>query len=251
MANYTPHNKTSESQMSTREKLYDLYKNSPLPLEEMLINTGLYTRSSVLSKYFFFGEIYDKIVNIPGNIHVYGTWWGQDVVVLHNLRAIFEPYNFTRKVVGFDTFTGYPDLSDKDALSDTLKEGAYNTSENYIDHLQALLQYHEQENILSHINKFELVKGDILKTLPDYCEKNRHELISLVYIDVALYEPTKAIIQNCLPHLVKGSLIVFDELNAKEYPGETIALKESGLLNTCTVVRSKFLPDRTILVYNG
>ncbi|HEX2684023.1 MAG TPA: TylF/MycF/NovP-related O-methyltransferase [Ferruginibacter sp.] len=251
MATYTPHNKTSGDQRTNREKLYDLYKNSPLPLEEMLINTGLYTRSSALSKFFFLGEIYQKITNIPGNIHVFGTWWGQDVVLLHNLRAIYEPYNFTRKVVGFDTFTGYPGLSDKDELSDTLKKGAYNTSANYIDHLQALLDYHEQENTMSHINKFELVEGDILKTLPAYCEKNGHELISLIYIDVALYEPTKAILENCVPRLVKGSVIVFDELNAKEYPGETIALKESGLLNNCSVERSTFLPDRTILTYNG
>jgi len=251
MSNYTPHNKTSNTQKTNREKLYGLYKDSPLPLDEMLINTGLYTRSSALSKFFFLGEIYEMIINIPGNIHVFGTWWGQDVVLLHNLRAIFEPYNFTRKVVGFDTFSGYPVLSDKDTQSDTLKEGAYNTSANYIDHLQALLDYHEQENIMSHIRKFELVEGDILKTLPDYCDKNKHELISLIYIDVALYEPTKAILKNCIPQLVKGSIIVFDELNAKEYPGETIALKESGLLNNCSVVRSKFLPDRTILVYNG
>lgn len=251
MSNYTPHNKTSDSQKSNRERLYNLYKNSPLPMDEMLINTGLYTRSSALSKFFFLGEIYEKIINIPGNIMVFGTWWGQDVVLLHNLRAIFEPYNFTRKVIGFDTFTGYPDLSKNDTVSDTLKEGAYTTSANYIDHLNELLDYHEKENIMSHINKFELVEGDILKTLPKYCDKNQHELISLIYIDVALYEPTRAILENCVPNLVKGSVIVFDELNAKEYPGETIALKESGLLSKCEVVRSRFLPDRTLLIYNG
>ena len=251
MSNYTPHNKTSDHQKTNRERLYDLYRNSPLPTEELLINTGLYTRSSALSKFFFFGEIYERIINIPGNIMVFGTWWGQDVVLLHNLRAIFEPYNFTRKVIGFDTFTGYPTPSDKDTLSDTLKEGAYTTSANYLDHLNELLDYHEKENIMSHIHKFELVKGDILKTLPEYCESNPHELISLIYIDVAMYEPTKAILENCIPSLVKVSVIVFDELNAKEYPGETVALKESGLLSKCEVIRSRFLPDRTLLIYNG
>lgn len=249
MANYTPHNKTSNTQKNNRERLYDLYKNSPIPTDEMLINTGLYTRSSALSKMLFLNEIYEKITDLPGNMLVFGTWWGQDVVLLHNLRAIHEPYNFTRKVIGFDTFTGYPTLSDKDQLSDTLKEGSYTTSKNYIDHLTDLLNYHERENILSHINKFELVQGDIIETLPDYYKNNPHELISLIYIDVALYEATHSILKNCMPHLIKGSVIVFDELNAKEYLGETIALKESGLLNRCTVSRSKFLPDRTILVY--
>jgi hypothetical protein len=249
MATYTPHNKTSVLQKSNREKLYDLYNSSPLPIDEMLINTGLYTRSSALSKMLFLNEIYERITQLPGNILIFGTWWGQDVTLLYNLRAIHEPYNFTRKVVGFDTFKGYPNVSGNDNVSDTIKEGAYNTSENYVEYLTELLNYHEQENILPHIKKYDLVEGDILDTLPKYFEQNQHELIALIYIDVALYKPTKCIIEQCLPHLVKGSVIVFDELNAREYPGETIALKESNLLSKCRVEHSKFLPDRTLLTY--
>lgn len=251
MGNYTPHNKTSLTQKENRERLYSLYQNSPIPADEMLINGGLYMRSSALSKLLFLDEAYRKIINIPGNIMVFGTWWGQDVTVLYNLRAVHEPYNFTRKVVGFDTFTGYPEPAGNDLVSDTIKEGAYSTSSNYMQHLQDLMDYHERENIMAHIRKYELVAGDITKTLPQYIEQNKHEIISLVYIDVALYEPTKVILEQCRPNLVKGSVIVFDELNAVEYPGETVALKESGLLKDCTVVRSAILPDRTYLIYNG
>lgn len=250
MTNYTPHNKTSENQKTNREHLYELYENSPLPTEEILINAGLYIRSSALAKFLFWNEAYELVKDIPGNMYVFGTWWGQDVTVLYNLRAIHEPYNFTRKVVGFDTFTGYPAPTEKDKLSDTIKEGAYHTSENYLQYFEQLLSYHENENSLPHIKKFELVAGDILQTLPHYFEKNKHEIASLVYLDVALYEPTKVILDVCKPHLVRGSVIVLDELNAAEYPGETVALKESGLLNHCNIVRSKILPDRTFLIYN-
>ncbi|MCW3078446.1 MAG: crotonobetainyl-CoA--carnitine CoA-transferase [Bacteroidetes bacterium] len=251
MGNYTPHNKTTLTQKENRQKLYDLYSHSPIPDDEMLINSGLYMRSSALSKLLFLDEAYRHIINIPGNIMIFGTWWGQDVTVLYNLRAVHEPYNFTRKVVGFDTFTGYPLPAQNDNLSDTIKQGAYSTAENYKTHLGELMDYHERENIMSHIKKYELVEGDILKTLPEYCEKNKHELISLVYIDVALYEPTKVILEQCLPNMVKGSVIVFDELNANEYPGETVALKESGLLQKSTLIRSRILPDRSYLIYNG
>lgn len=251
MANYTPHNKTSLTQKENRNRLYELYKHSPIPMEEMLINSGLYMRSSALSKLLFLNEAYQHVVSIPGNIMVFGTWWGQDVTVFYNLRAVHEPYNFTRKVIGFDTFTGYPAPTNQDKISDTIKEGAYTTANNYKQHLDALLDYHEQENIMAHIKKYDLVEGDILHTLPAYCKSNPHELISLIYIDVALYEPTKVILEQCLPNMVKGSVIVFDELNAHEYPGETIALKESGLLQKCTLLRSKILPDRSYLIYNG
>lgn len=250
MSNYTPHNKTTLTQKENRENLYRLFNSSPIPTDEMLINAGLYMRSSALSKLLFLDEAYRMIVDIPGNIFVFGTWWGQDVTVLYNLRAVHEPYNFTRKVVGFDTFTGYPVPTEQDRISDTIKEGAYNTAEGYKHYLEELLAYHERENIMSHIRKYELVEGDILETLPGYLSANAHELISLIYIDVALYGPTKLILESCRPHLVKGSVIVFDELNAAEYPGETVALKESGLLSQCRVVRSKILPDRTYLIYN-
>lgn len=251
MANYTPHNKTTLSQKENRQRLYDLYNSSPIPSDEMLINGGLYMRSSALSKLLFLDEAYRHVLNIPGNILVFGTWWGQDVSVLYNLRAIHEPYNFTRKVVGFDTFTGYPTPTTNDKVSDTIKEGAYSTAENYKAHLESLMEYHEQENIMSHIKKYELVEGNILETLPEYCSNNRHELISLIYIDVALYEPTKVILEQCIPNMVKGSVIVFDELNAPEYPGETVALKESGLLQKCTLTRSRIIPDRSYLIYHG
>lgn len=249
MSHYTPHNKTTLTQKENREKLYELYSNSPLPKEELLINTGLYTRSSALAKMLFLNECYQMIMPLPGNIMVFGTWWGQDVTLLYNLRAIHEPYNFTRKVIGFDTFSGYPAPSEIDNPSNTIKEGAYNTSSGYKAHLEALLAYHEHENIMSHIRKFALEEGDILQTLPAYFEKNPHEIISLVYIDVALYEPTKVILESCIRHMVPGSVIVFDELNAAEYPGETIALKESGLMERCRLIRSQILPDRAFLIY--
>ena len=250
MNKYTPHNKTSLTQKENRKRLYELYENTPLPTDELLINTAMYTRSSALSKILFLDEIYKLIIDIPGNIHTYGVWWGQDVIGFQNLRAIHEPYNFNRKIVGFDTFTGYPEPSSSDVISDTIKEGAYSTSENYLNHLNELMDYHEQENMLSHIKKFEMVQGDLMETLPAYFERNPQEIIALMYIDIALYEPTKCLIDNCIPNLVKGSVLVFDELNAKEYPGETIALKESGLLNKSKIYRSKILPDRSILIYN-
>jgi hypothetical protein len=250
MSTYTPHNKTTVSQKENRTRLHELFRTSPLSEEELLINTGLYMRSSALSKILFLNEAYEFIKALPGNILVFGTWWGQDVTVLYNLRAVHEPYNFTRKIIGFDTFTGYPKPALNDKVSDTIKKGAYNTSDRYIKHLNEVLMYHERENIMAHIKKYDLIEGDIINTLPTYLSANPHELISLIYIDVALYEPTKVILKSCIPHLLKGSVIVFDELNAAEYPGETLALKESGLLQKCSLIRSNILPDRTYLIYN-
>jgi hypothetical protein len=41
-----------------------------------------------------------------------------------------------------------------------------------------------------------------------------------------LYAPTKVALANLLPRVVKGGVVAFDELNCKEFPGETTALLE-------------------------
>jgi hypothetical protein len=71
------------------------------------------------------------------------------------------------------------------------------------------------------------VKGDVKETAPDFIEKNPETIVSLLYLDVNLYEPTKAALDAFLPRMPKGSVIVFDELNDRGLPGETIALLNS------------------------
>lgn len=245
---YTPHNKTSITQSENRQRLHELYRNSPLSEEEMLINFGLYMRSSAMAKILFWDEAYRKIINIPGNIYVFGTWWGQDMTLLYNLRAVHEPYNFTRKIYGFDTFTGYPEPTNRDVISDTIKEGAYGTTKDYLNYFEELMDYHEKENIMGHIKKYGLIQGNIVNTLPDHFMSNPHEIVSIAYIDLALYEPTKVVLNECIKNMVKGSMFIFDELNAVEYPGETIAVKESGIFEKCEIIRSSVLPDRTFAI---
>ena len=96
---FTPHNQTTPDQHRARERLHKLYAESPLSTSDMLINLGLYMRASALAKILFLDELYRQIIPLPGVIMVFGTWWGQDVVLLHNLRAIHEPYNSLRRVV--------------------------------------------------------------------------------------------------------------------------------------------------------
>ena len=39
------------------------------------------------------------------------------------LRGIYEPFNRHRKIIGFDTFTGFPSINIKDGKSDLMKKG--------------------------------------------------------------------------------------------------------------------------------
>lgn len=245
---YTPHNRTAPTQENARETLYELFRERPMPDPELLINVGLYTRSSVLAKLLFLDELYRQILPLPGVVMVFGTWWGQDVAVLHNLRAVYEPYNMLRKVIGFDTFQGYPGLSDQDRPSNTIKQGAYHVGDNYLDYFKALMDYHTRENAMGHIQKYELVAGDVTQTLEAYLKEHPETLVSMAYLDLALYEPTKCVLELLTPRMVKGAILAMDELNSSEYPGETQAFREVIGLRDHPTYRSKYLPDRSYTV---
>ena len=79
---------------------------------------------------------------------------------------------------------------------------------------------------LPHIKKFELVKGDAGKTINNYLKKNNQTLIALVILDMDVYDPTKKVLQKIKNRLFKGSVLVFDELNHPDFPGETKAVLE-------------------------
>ena len=242
------HTNSSKKKKNIRNKLKSLFINTPLNNDDLLINLGLYTRSSVFAKHLFLYEIYNKILSIPGNIHVYGTWWGQDLILLYNLREILEPHNVSRKLIGFDTFDGYRGIGKFDVKSNIINSNNYATGKNYYKYLNNILRYHEKENRLENLNKFQLIKGDISQTLKNYISKNPQEIIALAYFDLAIFKPTSSALSDIENNLVKGSCLVFDQLNNKDYPGETIALKKSKLFKNCKIINSRFLPDRTILI---
>jgi Macrocin-O-methyltransferase (TylF) len=240
----------SEQQKSARQKLIQLFQSNPLPPEQLVTNLALFMRSSVVAKLLYINELYQEIIKIPGVVLEFGVWWGQNMVLFEALRAIYEPYNYTRRVIGFDTFSGYTAPSDKDGNSEYVAEGAYSLTEQYEEFLTELLEYHQQENSMAHIKRYELVKGNAATTINEYLEKNPETIIALAYFDLQLYEPTKKCLEAIRPHLTRGSVIAMDEINCHEFPGETIALKEVWDLNTLRIQRSQFLPDRSYVVFN-
>lgn len=58
-------------------------------------------------------------------------------------------------------------------------------------------------------------------------ESQPQTIIALVYFDMDLYEPTKYALEQIQPYLTKGSVIAFDDLQNSDFPGETIALRET------------------------
>jgi hypothetical protein len=212
-------------------------KSAPLPDDELLANIGLFATSKNLSRILFFAEIYKKILNLHGIVAEFGVRWGQNLSLFSALRGIFEPFNRHRKIVGFDTFTGFKGLGPKDGdLCDCL-DGSFSVSEGYEDYLNRLLMLQEQLNPMSHIQRYELVKGEASETIPAYLKDHPETIIALAVLDFDIYGPTKIALETIKPHLMKGSILVFDELCDPYFPGETVALMETLGLRNLTVQR--------------
>lgn len=238
----------SLEQATARRKMQELFEGTPIPHDELMVNFPLYTRSSALAKQLYILELYQHILHLPGVIFEFGVWWGANIALFTNYRAILEPYNYTRRVVGFDTFEGYSKPTKEDSEDDLVCEGNYSVPPEYITHLNSVLDCHENENVMPHLKKFDLIKGDASETLPRYMREHPETIISLAYFDMQLYKPTLDCLKAIRPRLTKGSVIAMDELNCPEFPGETQAFDE--VFNICKVrlQRSKYLPDRTIFI---
>ena len=70
----------------------------------------------------------------------------------------------------------------------------------------------------------ELVKGNILETIPNYLEKRPSLKISLLNLDTDVYEPAVITLEKLYPRVCKGGVIIID--NYAKVPGETKAVDE-------------------------
>lgn len=228
---------SSQSEKDIQAALYEHFRSATLPPDELLPNLGLFLTSKTLSRVLFFYEIYKKIVNTHGVIMEFGVRWGQTLALMSALRGIFEPFNRHRKIVGFDTFAGFRGMGPEDGDRCKTVDGSFSVSEGYDAYLDKLLTLIDGLNPIPHLKKFELVKGDAMQTIPDYLNRHPETVVSMAMFDFDIYKPTKAALEAIKPHLMKGSVLVFDELCDDIFPGETLAVREVFGLNQLRVER--------------
>jgi hypothetical protein len=229
--NFKLHSREPKNQSPQDIKQFERVNDFFLSDEGSIINKidafPKYASRQALAKFLTKYEIFQKILHVNGSIVEAGVLHGGGTLAWAKLSSILEPTNHTRKIIGFDTFAGFPSINDKDKKGtdgSLLKIGELKGSAQ-TSVIEAVSIYDENRP-LNHIPKVELVEGDIVNTAPAYIKENPHLVISMLYLDVDLYQPTKVMLETFLPVMPKGAVIVFDELNAKMFPGETVAVDE-------------------------
>ena len=150
---------TTES-LKAEEVLASMAKSGMIPDSELIKNLGLFFTPGTLGRILYIHELYQKIVMQQGIIMEFGTRYGQNFILFNHLRSILEPYNRLRKIVCFDTFSGFPKVEKQDGTNN--KRGDYSVGDYGPIELKNILDTTNIFSPISHLNGLsEIVSGDI------------------------------------------------------------------------------------------
>jgi hypothetical protein len=173
-------------------------------------------------------EVFKLAMSVKGCVVELGVAAGNSFVVWAHLSGLLEPYNWTRRFIGFDTFNGFPATADKDIVANSPMQVTPG-DENWGDHRSGIIEAAGamlRGGFDSNAPRLELVQGDITETVPQYLVTHPELMVALLYVDCNIYQPTLVGLQHLVPRMPKGAVLVFDELDFGRWPGETVAVQE-------------------------
>lgn len=232
--------RTTTGEVQFRVILEDYFSNSIGSNVEKLQNFTKYVPTQDLRKFLCRYELFRKILHAHGSIVECGVLYGGGLMAWAQLSEIFEPLNHLRNIIGFDTFAGFVSLSEMDKTGTAFQGKNGGLAIDAYDDLLKSIALYNKNRFLAHIEKVKLVKGDVAVSLPAYLKTNPHLVVSLLYLDFDIYEPTVVALRHLIPRIPKGGIIAFDELNHEVWPGETIAVMQEMGLNKLKIERFPF-----------
>lgn len=202
------------------------FERNPETWSKKLENFPKYVRRQNLTRFLALYEIYKRILPVKGSIVECGVFRGFGVMTWAKLSSILEPVNLTRRIYGFDSFLGFPSISEADRTGLGAKVCEGDLLSDSEEEIMELVSINDSTRFLGHVPKVKLIKGDAVHTIPNFLSETPHLIVSLLFLDFDLYEPTKVALEYFIPRMPKGSVIAFDELDNPLWPGETVAMLE-------------------------
>ena len=178
------------------------------------LSCGITRISKILSHY----EIYKMIKEVPGEIIECGVFKGASYLRFAMFREIFgNP--FSKKIIGFDTFSKFPETTFQD--DDKARSKFIDSAGSDSISKEQLVKILDNKGLNKHV---DLIEGDITETIPSYVKANPELKISLLNLDTDIYEPAVTILEHLYPRITKGGILMLDDYGT--HPGETKAVDE-------------------------
>jgi hypothetical protein len=149
------------------------------------------------------------VKDLNGDIVECGVFKGSGLLSWLKILDMNEP-NSIKKVIGFDFFDNsfVDNLQgiDKTTMAEVFSRCETKTDDISINSIENTIL---QSGFLPE--KFTLVKGDISQTTKEFVKNKPGFRISILYLDLDLYEPTYDTLVNLWDYIVYGGIVVFDE----------------------------------------
>jgi hypothetical protein len=233
----------TEAERVVGPEIEKIFNASTDPVEIRIENFPKYVRRQHMTRFLALYEIFKRIITVKGSIVECGVNRGYGLMAWAKLSAVLEPVNLTRRIYGFDSFAGFPSIADKDRTGpawETAQPGGLHADS--FAELQQLIELYDKDRFLGHIPKVELIKGDATQTIPSFLADHPHLVVSLLFMDFDLHDPTRTALEAFVPRMPKGAIIAFDELDNPLWPGETVAVLETLGINKLQLERLDFDP---------
>lgn len=198
-------------------------------------------------------EVYKQILTVHGSVLDFGIHRGASFFTWLQLNAIYEPYNHNRKFIGFDSFRGFSALSEDDSGGEVLalkKQGGMEFPDGIAEIMRGI-ELHDLNRPLGHVRNAFVIQGEAGEALARYLQEHPETIVAMANFGLGLYRPTLELLTLLKPRLQKGSLLVFEELNQANWPGETKALYEVFAPNEICLRRDPICPHLSYMVYGG
>lgn len=221
----------TDAENAVGREIEEIFERSADAVEIRLENFPKYVRRQHLKRFLAMYELFKRVLPVKGSVVECGVFRGFGLMSWAKLSTILEPENLTRRIYGFDTFAGFPSVAEQDE-SAFAKTRVGDLGAESFDELQALISQYDRDRFLGHIPKVELVKGNITASAPAFVASHPHLVVSLLFVDCDLFEPTAAALKAFVPRMPRGAILAFDELDNPIWPGETLAVLETmGIRN--------------------
>ncbi len=198
---------------------------------------------------FWFNDFRNNFLNREGDIYEFGVYRGASLL---SIALLAKRLGSKKHFWGFDTFSGFPQFSEEDKLTNFTKANGFseeiiananllsriklsknkNNDERLSETLSkigksGLFQDTSYEDLLNKIDKLSLsnitlIKGDFAETVNSHFLEKRRKVYS-ANIDCDLYKGYEICLPIIFENLVPNGYINLDEYYSLKYPGAKIA----------------------------
>ena len=226
-------------------------KSSDTYIERVNAFTRFVPRQA-LAYFLVRSEIFLRVLQLHGSILDFGVFRGSSFFTWLQLSSIYEPYNHVRRIVGFDTFSGFSSSAADDFKAGPdfhLKRTGQMSFPGGTDELLEGVALLDSNRPLGHVPRAHVIAGTLPNSCEEYLDAHPETVVALANFGLGLREPTLGTLQQIKPRLQRGAILVFEEIDQAMWPGETQALFEIFRPESISLRRNPICPQLSWLEY--